>query len=67
MRHAGEAHGPVMPEQFRSPAQVAKFKRKQREFDQLLEDLNLVDAEELQHRNSVAVSAEFVRLTEFIG
>lgn len=67
IRRVLEMHAPVMPKQFRSPAKVSKFKRSQREFDQLLKELNLCEAEELQRRNSLAEAPEYVRLTEFTG
>ena len=67
IRSVLEEHAPVMPTEFRSAAKVSKFKRNQREFDQLLEDLNLAEAEELQRRNSLADGPEYVRLTEFTG
>jgi hypothetical protein len=67
MRRVVEMHAPVMPEEFRSPAKVSKFKRSQREFDQLLKELNLFEAEELQRRNSLVETREYVRLTEFTG
>lgn len=67
IRDVLEKHSPVMPEQFRSPAKISKFKRSQREFDQLLNELNLFDAEELQRRNSLTEAPEHVRLTEFTG
>ena len=67
IRRAMVEHAPVMPFEFRSAAKVSKFKRNQREFDQLLEDLNLAEAEELQRRNSLAEGPEYVRLTEFTG
>lgn len=67
IRRELERHAPIMPKQFRTSAKVSKFKRNQREFDQLLKELNLVDAEELQRRNSLAEAPEYVRLTEFTG
>lgn len=67
IRRVLEKHAPIMPKQFRSPAKVSKFKRSQREFDQLLKELNLFDAEELQRRNSLAEAPEYVRLIEFTG
>jgi DNA-binding NarL/FixJ family response regulator len=67
IRRVLEMHAPVMPKQFRSPAKVSKFKRSQREFDQLLKELNLFEAEELQRRNSLTEAPEYVRLTEFTG
>jgi hypothetical protein len=67
IRRVLEEHAPVMPTEFRSPAKVSKYKRNQREFDQLLEDLNLVDVEELQRKNSLVETPEYVSLTEFTG
>lgn len=67
IRRVLEMHAPVMPKQFRSQAKVSKFKRRQREFDQLLKELNLFEAEELQRRNSLTEAPEYVRLTEFTG
>lgn len=67
IRRAMSRHNPVAPKQFRSPAKVSKFKRSQREFDQLLKELNLFEAEELQRRNSLAEAPEYVRLNEFTG
>lgn len=49
-------HAPSMPTHFRTPAQVARFKRQQREFDQLLQEMNLAQPEEIQARNSVVRS-----------
>ena len=56
-----------MPKEFRSRAKVSKFKREQREYDRLLQQLNLEDPEGLQHRNSLVQEPQNVRLTTFTG
>jgi hypothetical protein len=67
MRRAVKMHTPVMPKEFHTPAKVSKFKREQREFDQLLQQLNLEDPEALQQRNSLVQKPKNVRLTTFSG
>ncbi|HKK19145.1 MAG TPA: hypothetical protein VJ952_10745 [Opitutales bacterium] len=62
-----EEHAPVMPTEFRSAAKVSKFKRNQREFDQLLKELNLADPEELQLRNSLVQRPQSVHLSTLSG
>jgi hypothetical protein len=47
------------------PAQVARFKREQREFDQVLLDLALVSPQVIQRRNSVAPASRPVRMIDF--
>lgn len=44
---------PKAPEKFASPAQVSRYKRSQRELDQLLLDLNLASPRSIQKRNSI--------------
>ena len=56
---------PKMPARFKTPAQVARFKRAQREFDQVLLDLALASPEDIQQRNSVAASSRPIRMMEF--
>lgn len=56
---------PKMPPRFKTPAQVARFKRAQREFDQVLLDLGLASPESLQQRNSVAAASRPVRMVDF--
>lgn len=58
-------HAPQMPEVFNSAAKVAKFKREQREFDQLLQELGIAHPEDLQQRNSLTQKPQAVRLTSF--
>lgn len=62
LRRTVLAYAPRMPVHFRTPAQVARFKRQQREFDQLLQELNLVRSEEIQVRNSVVRNPGNLRL-----
>jgi 16S rRNA C1402 N4-methylase RsmH len=45
---------PRMPALFKTAAQVARFKRAQREFDQVLLDLGLASPQAIQQRNSIA-------------
>jgi len=67
MRRALKEHAPVMPTEFRTPAKVSKFKRSQREFDQLLKELNLTDAEELQQQNSLVRGPQSVHRSTLSG
>jgi predicted DNA-binding ribbon-helix-helix protein len=55
---------PRMPEQFTSAAQLARFKRTQREFDRVVMEMQLAAPEEIQARNSIAASRP-VRLLNF--
>jgi hypothetical protein len=56
---------PKMPAHFKTAAQVARFKRAQREFDQVLLDLDLASPDTIQQRNSVAPSRRVIRLIDF--
>lgn len=56
---------PQMPARFKTAAQVARFKRAQREFDQVLLDLALASPQAIQQRNSVAPSRRSIRLIDF--
>jgi len=56
---------PQMPVHFKTAAQVARFKRAQREFDQVLLDLALASPQEIQQRNSVVPSRRAIRLIDF--
>jgi len=55
---------PRMPKRFKTAAQLARFKRAQREFDRVVLDLQLAAPEEVQTRNSIA-SGSTVRLLNF--
>jgi hypothetical protein len=56
---------PRMPARFKTPAQVARFKRAQREFDQVVLDLKLETPAAIQNRNSLVPSHHAVRLIDF--
>jgi len=56
---------PQMPAQFKTAAQVARFKRAQREFDQVVLDLQLASPDTIQERNSFIPSRQAVRLIDF--
>jgi hypothetical protein len=56
---------PRMPKRFKTPAQVARFKRAQREFDRVVLDLNLAAPAAIQDRNSLVPSRASVRLIDF--
>jgi hypothetical protein len=47
------AQAPVIPAKIKTPAQLARFKRAQRAFDQVIMDLQLATPQEVQARNSV--------------
>jgi hypothetical protein len=59
------AKAPQMPARFKTAAQVARFKRAQREFDQVLLDLALVSPQTIQQRNSVASASRPIRMIDF--
>lgn len=56
---------PQMPPDFRAPAEVARYKRAQREFDQVLLDLGIETPDSLQQQNAIAGSRHLVRLIDF--
>lgn len=56
---------PRMPARFKSAAQVARFKRAQREFDRVVLDLNVAQPADIQTRNSIASSKRPIRILEF--
>jgi hypothetical protein len=56
---------PRMPARFKTAAQVARFKRMQREFDQAVLDLGLVSPALVQERNSIVSSSQVIRLIDF--
>jgi hypothetical protein len=59
------AKAPKMPARFETAAQVTRFKRAQREFDQVLLDLALVSPQAIQQHNSVASASRPVRMIDF--
>lgn len=57
---------PRMPARFKTAAQVARFKRQQREFDQALLDMALASPSVIQQRNSIVSSRRTaIRLIDF--
>jgi len=56
---------PRMPAQFKTAAQLARFKRAQREFDQVVLDLRLASPEAIQERNALVPSRQAIRLLDF--
>jgi uncharacterized protein (DUF2236 family) len=62
LRRAVMAATPRVPPQFRSAAQVARFKRQQRELDLLLQELNLAKPGDVQTGNSVVRNRANLRL-----
>jgi hypothetical protein len=54
---------PMMPKHFKTAAQVSRFKRSQREFDQVLLDLGLATPEAIQQRNSLVSSRKRIAVT----
>lgn len=65
LRKAVMARAPEMPAHFKTPAQVARFKRAQREFDQVLLDLALTSPQEVQARNSIVSPKRSLRILNF--
>lgn len=58
---------PKMPAKLKTAAQLARFKREQREFDQVVLDLKLATPAAIQKRNSVASGGRPVRILELEG
>ena len=56
---------PKMPARFKTAAQVSRFKRAQREFDQVVLDLKIDTPSSIQNRNSVVRADQTVRLIDF--
>jgi hypothetical protein len=56
---------PRMPARFKTSAQLARFKRAQREFDQVVLDLQLATPAAVQARNSLARSERPILLLNF--
>jgi len=67
LRSIAMAHAPEPPEYFETPTQLARFKRRQREFDQLLLELNLDTPESLEARNSVLAPSYEIHVAELEG
>ncbi|MFA5265704.1 MAG: hypothetical protein WC378_17940 [Opitutaceae bacterium] len=65
LRQAVWAKAPRMPMHFKTAAQVSRFKRAQREFDQVLLDLALASPQTVQQRNSIASPRRAIRMIDF--
>ncbi len=65
LRRAVWQKAPRMPAHFKTAVQVARFKRAQREFDQVLLDLSLASPQAVQQRNSVVSQRQVIRLIDF--
>jgi hypothetical protein len=65
LRRVAWMHAPQMPARFKTAAQVARFKRQQREFDQALLDMALVSPQAIQERNAGARSRQSIRSIDF--
>lgn len=65
LRRAVWQKAPQMPSRFKTAAQVARFKRQQREFDQALLDVGLASSQAIQRRNSVVPTRHAIRLIDF--
>lgn len=65
LRRVAWQKAPRMPARFKTAAQVSRFKRQQREFDQALLDMALASPESVQQRNSVVPSRRAIRLLDF--
>jgi len=65
LRQAVWQKAPQMPVRFKTAAQVARFKRAQREFDQVLLDLALASPQAIQQRNSVVSPRRVIRMIDF--
>jgi hypothetical protein len=56
---------PVAPAEFKTAAQLARFKRAQREYDRVVLELKLAAPAEIQTRNSIAPNRRGVKLLNF--
>lgn len=59
------AIAPQAPAHFASAAKLARFKRRQREFNQILMDLHLVEPNEMEKQNSLVDPKTKIRILEF--
>lgn len=59
------ACAPKMPARFKTPAHVARFKRAQREFDTLVQELQLANPATVQQRNSLVPAGRSVQVLAF--
>ncbi|MET0262311.1 MAG: hypothetical protein ABW223_05395 [Rariglobus sp.] len=59
------ACAPKIPARFKSAAHVSRFKRAQREFDTLVQELNLTTPATVQQRNSLVPARRDVQVLAF--
>lgn len=65
LKDAAWAKAPAMPKRFKTAAEVARFKREQREFDQALLDMGLATPQAVQERNALVSNGQSIRLINF--
>jgi len=65
LRAFATSRAPRMPMKFKTAAQVARFKRRQREYDQTLLDLGLFSPAIIQERNSIVRLPSSIRMINF--
>jgi hypothetical protein len=65
LRAAAWLERPRMPNRFKTPAKVARFKRAQREFDRVVLDMGLSSPASIQDRNSIVSSSQAIKLIDF--
>lgn len=65
LRSAVWRTAPQVPKYFKTAAQLARFKRAQREFDHVLLDLQIAAPTEVQDRNSIVPVNRPLRLLNF--
>jgi len=65
LRAVVEKMAPRMPARFSTAAQVARFKRSQREFDRALLEMALATPQEIQRSNSLVPSRQAIRILNF--
>ena len=53
LRKVMQSHAPKAPKRFQSAAQLSRYKERLREYDTLRLELGLVDASDVQQRNSI--------------
>jgi hypothetical protein len=65
LRAIAISRAPRVPLKFKTAAQVARFKRRQREYDRALLDLGLASPTAIQERNSIVGVNSSIRLINF--
>jgi hypothetical protein len=65
LRAAAWLERPRMPNRFKTPEKLARFKRSQREFDRVVLEMGLSSAASIQDRNSIVPSSQAIKLIDF--